>query len=77
MRLAIGNISNKIKSMIPPKQWYHEPELRCSSKKTTAMWLALHGIVPPKEWEHEPTLQDVNGVTVAMYLAGNGIVPPK
>ena len=35
---------------IPPKEWYHSPELQNNSGMTVAMRLANRGVIPPKEW---------------------------
>ena len=42
------------KGIIPPKEWYHDPNLRNINGYTVAMTLASKGIIPPKEWHHDP-----------------------
>ena len=38
------------REIIPPKEWYHKPELKNDLCHTVAMYLAVYGIIPPKEW---------------------------
>lgn len=44
------------KGIIPPKEWYHRPELSDKYGWTVAKWLAFRDIIPPKEWYHSPEL---------------------
>ena len=39
---------------IPPKEWYHNPELTNSDNQTVAMLLVSRYIIPPKEWCYDP-----------------------
>lgn len=36
--------------IIPPKQWYHKPEIKTTEGWTVAMYLAFNKIIPPYEW---------------------------
>ena len=38
------------RGIIPPKEWYHDPNLEVEDGMTVATILALSGIPPPKEW---------------------------
>ena len=38
------------KGVIPPKEWYHNPELRNSNGETVEDILRQKGINVPKEW---------------------------
>ena len=39
------------KKIIPPKEWHHDPLLRCNNY-TVATIFIRNNILPPKEWEH-------------------------
>ncbi len=54
------------KGIIPSKEWYHNPELKCHriniggkhyQDMTVAMLLAINGIIPSKEWWYDPNLE--------------------
>ena len=51
MELALNNI-------IPPNQWYHDPNLRnTNSNFTTAMYIACYcKSIPDNCWNHDPNL---------------------
>ena len=45
---------NKI---IPPKQWYHKPDLQGKDNYTTAMYIADNcKCIPDECWNHDPSL---------------------
>ena len=63
-------------SIIPPKEWHHDPELlEDNNEGTIALKLAKKGIIPPKEWHHSPLRYDDNHHTVAELLFMNNIYP--
>ena len=35
-------------TIMPPKEWEHDPNLQSKNGMTVAMKLAYHGIIPPK-----------------------------
>ena len=39
--------------IIPPKEWYHDPELRNKANWTVAMFLIKKNIIPPEEWMYD------------------------
>ena len=43
-------LSNNDDKIIPPKEWYHSPELKNDRGETVALLLAYHRKIPPKEW---------------------------
>ena len=44
------------KGIIPPKEWYHNPEIKNSYNDTVAILLAGNKIIPLHEWYHSPVL---------------------
>jgi len=36
--------------IVPPKEWYHDPNIKNDWSETVAILLARNGILPPKEW---------------------------
>ena len=39
------------KGIIPPKEWYHEPELKDRWNNTVASRLVFSKLIPPEEWQ--------------------------
>ena len=37
-----------LNGIIPPKEWYHDPNIKNNYGDTVAMILAYKGIIPPK-----------------------------
>ena len=44
------------KGIIPPKEYYHDPNIKNNDGDTVAILLARNGIIPPKEWHHDPNI---------------------
>ena len=40
--------------MLPPKQWFHNPQRKNKLRKTVAVILIENGIIPPIEWCYDP-----------------------
>ncbi len=65
------------KKVIPPIEYYHDPNIENDEYWTVAHKLANNGIIPPEEWKINALSKTKIDNTVAMYLAYNGIIPPK
>ena len=50
MTVAMHLANNKI---IPPKEWYHNPNIRDNNHHTVAHYLKTHNIPVPNEWYDE------------------------
>ena len=43
-------MESAFKGIIPPKEYFHDPELKDKFGNTVALTLIKRGIIPPSEW---------------------------
>ena len=55
MTVAMHLANNKI---IPPKEWYHNPNIRDNNHHTVAHYLKTHNIPVPNEW-YDESMKDI------------------